>query len=55
MTDKLDDVWASRDFPVLVAAARILDAGDGPAEANDICRATGLSSKDVFAAFDALV
>ncbi|NNM44592.1 hypothetical protein [Knoellia koreensis] len=54
MTDKLDDVWASRDFPVLVAAARILDRGDGPVSAAPLVQATSLSEQEVFSAFDAL-
>lgn len=54
MTDKLEDVWTSRDFPVLVEAARLLDRGDGPVSSAPIVEATELTQSQVFAAFDAL-
>ncbi len=55
MINKLDDVWASRDFPVLREAARVLDRGDGPVTAAPLTEATGLTQQEVFSAFDALV
>jgi hypothetical protein len=54
MTEKLDDVWACRDFPVLVEAARILDRGDGPVSGGPLIEATHLTQQQVFSAFDAL-
>lgn len=56
LIDKLEDMWTSRDFPVLVAVAKVLDRGDSRnIQASQVCEATGLSQVQVFAAFDALV
>ena len=55
MTDRLGDVWTSRDFPVLREAARVIDSGDGPVTSAPLVEATGLTRPEVFSAFDALV
>jgi hypothetical protein len=47
MTDKLDDVWASRDFPVLREIARLVDSGDAFPHKTQIVQATGLSPEQV--------
>lgn len=41
-TDKLEDVWAARDFPVLVEVARRFDAGALSVRREDVADATGL-------------
>jgi DNA-binding transcriptional MocR family regulator len=55
MTERLDDVWNSRDYPVLMEVARILDQ-PGPAvpRIRQVAAATGLSEADVTAAGVAL-
>lgn len=47
MTEKLPDVWASRDFPVLVAAARRFDDGEIVVRVGDLVADTGLTPSEV--------
>jgi len=56
MTDRLDDQWVHRDYPVLREAARIIDAGSSPIGApfRAIVEATGLEFDDVHRAARAL-
>lgn len=54
VVEKLEDVWASRDFPVLVAAARRVDAGESMVMAVDLENDTGLPEEDVQRATKAL-
>lgn len=53
MTEKLNDVWEARDFPVLREACRAVDQGDF-ARVSEIEAATGLSADEVQAAVRAL-
>lgn len=55
VTDKLDDTWTSRDFPVLVAAARLLEQGQTFIRADDVCIAAGLTPEDATRAIEALI
>ena len=51
----LPDRWGTRDFPVLMAAARRLDADpEGHLDANVLAEDTGLEFKQVITALDAL-
>lgn len=53
--DLLPDRWHSRDFPVLLAAARYLDSDQlPPASAADLASETGLDAHDVIRACQAL-
>jgi DNA-binding transcriptional MocR family regulator len=54
MNDKLDDVWASRDFPVLREVTKRLDQGDHNVHAQALADATGLTPDDVQRALKAL-
>lgn len=47
MTEKLDDVWSTRDFPVLVAAARRIDQGEDTVDVADLVADTNLSEEEV--------
>lgn len=47
MVNKLDDVWTSRDFPVLREVARLLDQEGNTVRVADLERATGLSGEDL--------
>lgn len=53
MTDRLPDVWITRDYPVLREAVRLIDNGD-IAEADLLVDATGLSAELVGLAAKAL-
>jgi hypothetical protein len=56
MTSKpLDDVWASRDFPVLVEVARRIDQGDSLPTIDDIATALDMAPDDVALAGAALL
>lgn len=55
MTDKLEDVWTSRDFPVLVEVTRRIDAGENAPFASAVAEAVGLSEEDLQLAAAALV
>jgi len=47
MTERLDDVWATRDFPVLVEVTRRIDAGE-PGVLVDVVAATlGVPASEV--------
>jgi hypothetical protein len=54
MTERLDDVWINRDYPVLREAARRIDAGDVHVHQDVIAEATGLESDEVKRAAAAL-
>ena len=46
MGDKLPDVWATRDFPILKAAALYVDRGQAPGY-DELASQTGLGAEDV--------
>jgi DNA-binding MarR family transcriptional regulator len=52
--ERLDDVWASRDFPVLVEVARRIDAGATTVSLSEVVKTLELSTKDVQRAAKAL-
>lgn len=52
--NRLPDRWHSRDFPVLLEAARHLDAGEMPVSSDDIAANVGFNEDDVVAALQAL-
>jgi hypothetical protein len=54
MTERLDDVWINRDYPVLREVARRIDAGDVHVHQDVIAEATGLESDEVKRAAAAL-
>ncbi|MGL4743945.1 MAG: hypothetical protein ACRCYX_15575 [Dermatophilaceae bacterium] len=47
MTEKLDDVWTSRDYPVLVAAARRIDQGEPMVNPEQLVADTGLDRNEI--------
>lgn len=47
MTEKLADVWASRDFPVLVEVARRIDGGEATVAVSDVAKALAMEGQDV--------
>jgi predicted transcriptional regulator len=54
MTRALDDVWGSRDFPVLCAVVQLIDAGDQPATTRQISEVSGLDAATVNRSLSAL-
>jgi hypothetical protein len=52
MTDRLDDVWTTRDRPVLIEVVRCIDQEDDGAipSTETVAAATGLSTRDVLRA-----
>lgn len=55
MTEKpLDDVWATRDFPVLVEVTRRIDAGENSPSVDAIAEALEMNVDDVVRAGSAL-
>lgn len=54
MVDKLGDVWADRDFPVLVEVTRLVDRGGYVIDVDSIVRGTGIDTPDVVRAAHAL-
>lgn len=54
MTDKLPDVWTSRDYPVLMEIARRIDGGEGAPRADDIARSVDMDEDRVQRALAAL-
>lgn len=54
MTEKLPDVWTSRDYPVLAAAAKRFDEGETSIRVETLATDTGLSVEDVKRAGSAL-
>lgn len=52
--NRLPDRWHSRDFPVLLEAARLLDAGEMPVSFDDIAANVGFDEDNVIAALQAL-
>ncbi|MBO0900856.1 hypothetical protein J1G43_12870 [Cellulomonas sp. zg-ZUI22] len=54
MVERLGDVWASRDFPVLVEVARRLDAGASIIQPAELIASTGLDEQAVVQAARAL-
>jgi hypothetical protein len=51
---KLEDVWASRDLPVLVEVTRRKDEGEGLVEGGAVADALGMELRDVQRAMTAL-
>lgn len=47
MTEKLPDVWTSRDYPVLVEVVRRLDGGERVVRMLDVATALGMPDRDV--------
>lgn len=47
MTDKLDDVWTTRDWPVLLEVARRIDQGEQFVSPQSVADATGLDLEQV--------
>jgi hypothetical protein len=47
MADRLDDVWTTRDRPVLVEVVRRFDDEDRPVSHLEVAEAVGLSGTDV--------
>lgn len=44
--DALPDLWATRDLPVLIATARLLDESGGPLMSHQIADAAGVEFRD---------
>lgn len=53
-TDRLPDVWVSRDYPVLREAVRMIDQGRSMPGVNELATATGLGPEQVKLAVAAL-
>ena len=51
--DKLTDVWAARDFPILKVATRLVDEGGSPS-VEEIALESGLTPEDVRRGINAL-
>lgn len=47
MTEQLDDVWADRDYPVLVDVTRRIDQGEHMVSSDVVAESVGLSPEDV--------
>lgn len=47
MTEKLDDVWAGRDFPVLIEVVRRIDGGAPMPSVVEISQALGVDVEQV--------
>lgn len=47
MTEKLPDVWTTRDFPVLVEVARRIDAGDTTPRVEEVAAALAMPVEQV--------
>jgi len=47
MVNELEDVWAARDFPVLIEVTRRFDAGERALRVEEIAEATGIAQVDV--------
>jgi len=47
VVERLDDVWASRDFPVLVEVTRRFDAGASSLRVEDVAEALDMNADDV--------
>jgi len=54
MTEPLDEVWVTRDYPVLCEVTRRIDAGDFHIHQNIVAEATGLGPDEVKRAAAAL-
>jgi hypothetical protein len=54
MTEPLDDVWLTRDFPVLKEVTRRIDAGEVMPESIDIANALGIENDKIVLAAKAL-
>ncbi|MCW2496591.1 hypothetical protein [Jatrophihabitans sp.] len=55
MNELRADRWHSRDFPVLLEVARLLDGSPQQVDAFVVAQNLALQADDVFAAFDALI
>jgi hypothetical protein len=51
---ELPSTWAPRDLPILTAALRRLDTGEGFPDLGDLERDTGLSTEQIWAGLNAL-
>lgn len=47
MTERLDDVWASRDYPVLREMTRRIDGGEDMPTIEDVAESVGLHADEV--------
>lgn len=47
MTDKLDEVWTSRDCPVLREMTRRIDAGEGLVNTSDLAKALDMEERTI--------
>lgn len=54
MSERLDDVWASRDYPVLREVTRRIDAGLRPMNDTTIAEAVGIDQPTAYLAAKAL-
>jgi hypothetical protein len=54
MTERLDDLWSPRDYPVLREAVRLIDRGARNVKAETLAEATGLPEEEVKRAVSAL-
>lgn len=54
-TERLDDRWHTREYPVLVATARLLDDGQRPLQVRDIQQHTDVEFDQIIEALRGLV
>jgi hypothetical protein len=54
MNDKLDDVWQTRDFPVLREVVRLLDAGSDAVWSYELTDVLGMDDATIVRSFAAL-
>lgn len=54
MVERLEDVWASRDFPVLVEVTRLIDSGKRPIMISQLAEDLGRSYDEVLISLQAL-
>lgn len=50
MTDRLDDVWTTRDYPVLIEVVRRFDIEHQPVGPGDVAHSLGMEEDDVLRA-----
>ena len=50
MPERLDDLWSARDYPVLVAVARLLREAPRPLMSHELVEVTGLHHQEVVGA-----
>ncbi|TRW46373.1 hypothetical protein [Georgenia yuyongxinii] len=54
MAEKHDDRWSDRDFPVLIAAARLVEDGRRGITSQQLARETGIAHREVIQALAGL-